>query len=57
MKGYHYLMRMAHLFNTLARFSVVLSSFYRRLGVESFIKFVRDTIAAPGSIQNKRDEK
>ena len=47
LRGYHYLMRMAHLFNTLARFSTVLSSFYRRLGVEGFIRFVRDTIAAP----------
>ena len=32
MKGYHYLMRLAHLFNTLARFARHLRDLYRRTG-------------------------
>jgi hypothetical protein len=32
MKGYHYLMRMAHLFNTLARFARHLKALYAQLG-------------------------
>ncbi len=47
MKGYHYLMRMAHLFNTLARFARHLSEFYRELGVRGVIAFVRQSCAAP----------
>jgi hypothetical protein len=47
MKGYHYLMRMAHLFNTLARFSRHLSKFYRELGVRGVIVFIRQSCAAP----------
>ena len=47
MKGYHYLMRMAHLFNTLARFSHHLKELYRELGVRGTIAFIRHSCAAP----------
>ncbi len=47
MKGYHYLMRMAHLFNTLARFSCHLKALYAELGVRGAIAFIRQSCAAP----------
>ena len=47
MKGYHFLMRMAHLFNTLARFAAHLKTFYAQLGVRGMIAFVRSTCAGP----------
>lgn len=47
MKGYHHLMRMAHLFNTLARFSRHLKELYAKLGVRGAIAFVRESCAAP----------
>jgi len=47
MKGYHYLMRMAHLFNTLARFACHLKTLYTELGVRATIAFIRQSCAAP----------
>jgi hypothetical protein len=47
MKGYHYLMRMAHLFNTLARFARHLKRLYAELGVRGAIAFIRQSCAAP----------
>ena len=47
MKGYHYLMRMAHLFNTLARFARHLRALYAELGVRAAIAFIRQSCAAP----------
>ncbi len=47
MKGYHHLMRMAHLFNTLARFSRHLKGLYAKLGVRGAIAFIRESCAAP----------
>jgi len=47
MKGYHYLMRMAHLFNTLARFASHLKALYAALGVRGAIAFIRQSCAAP----------
>jgi hypothetical protein len=47
MKGYHYLMRMAHLFNTLARFARHLKPLYAALGVRGAIAFIRQSCAAP----------
>jgi hypothetical protein len=47
MKGYHYLMRMAHLFNTLARFARHLKAIYAKLGVRATIAFIRQSCAAP----------
>ena len=37
MMGYHYLMRLAHLFNTLARFSSELARLYKQYGVRDAI--------------------
>jgi len=47
MYGYHYLMRLAHLLNTLARFSSALANIHIELGVRAFIQFVRSTCSAP----------
>ena len=47
MKGYHYLMRMAHLFNTLARFARHLKALYAELGVRGAIAFIRQSCASP----------
>jgi hypothetical protein len=47
MKGYHLLMRMAHLFNTLARFARHMAEFYKTLGVRPFIAFIRQTCSGP----------
>ena len=47
MKGYHYLMRLAHLFNTLARFSKELNEFFSELGVQAAIGFIRNTLTGP----------
>jgi len=46
-KGYHYLMRIGHTFNTLARFSSELSESFKELGVRGFIGFVYHTLTAP----------
>ena len=40
-------MRMAHLFNTLARFAAHMQGFYRTLGVRPTIDFIRQSCAAP----------
>jgi hypothetical protein len=45
--GYHYLMRMAHLFNTLARLARHLKALYAELGVRGAIAFIRQSCAAP----------
>jgi hypothetical protein len=47
MRGFHVLMRMAHLFNTLARFSTHLKKFYAQRGVRGMINFIRSTCAGP----------
>ena len=47
MKGYHYLMRLAHLLNTLARFSKELSELFSELGVQAAISFIRNTLTGP----------
>jgi len=47
MKGYHYLMRLAHLFNTLARFSKELAGLFADLGVRAAIGFIRNTLTGP----------
>ncbi len=40
-------MRLAHLFNTLARFSKALVKPFREHGVQGFIAFIRNTLAGP----------
>lgn len=47
MQGYHLLMRLAHVFNTLARFTRQLRSLYQELGVRGAIRFIRSSCAAP----------
>ncbi|HIL69369.1 MAG TPA: transposase family protein [Verrucomicrobia bacterium] len=47
MRGYHYLMRLGHALNVLARHSWALKKYVRDLGVRGLIAFVRNTIAAP----------
>ena len=47
LKGYHYLMRLAHLLNTLARFSKELTGLFSTLGVQAAIGFIRNTLTGP----------
>jgi hypothetical protein len=47
MRGYHYLMRIAHLINTLALYSERLAKTVRDLTMAGFIRFVRSTISGP----------
>jgi len=45
--GYHYLMRLGHALNVLARYSCALAKHVRIWGVRGLINLVRATIAAP----------
>ncbi|MCP4202811.1 MAG: transposase family protein [bacterium] len=47
MKGYHYLMRLGHFFNVLARCTERLQEVVRTLGVRGWIDFLRETVAGP----------
>lgn len=47
MCGYHYLMRIAHLLNTLARYASVLAPIFKKKSVQAFIRFVRSTYSGP----------
>jgi len=47
MKGHHYLMRLAHLFNILTRYSERLAKIVKDNGVRGLIRFIRNTIANP----------
>jgi len=47
MKGFHYLMRLAHLLNVLAHLSIYLVEYVRTLGARGLIRFVRETLAGP----------
>lgn len=47
MRGYHYLMRLGHALNVLARYSYALAKYVRDFGVRGLIAFVRNTIASP----------
>jgi len=47
MKGYHYLMRLAHLLNTLVRFSKELAELFSTFGVQAAIGFIRNTLTGP----------
>jgi hypothetical protein len=47
MRGYHYLMHLAHLFNVLACYYVSLIEKVNRYGIRGFVKFIRETLAAP----------
>lgn len=47
LRGYHYLMRLAHLMNTLARFTAHLAPTFRELGVRGFIHCLRQSLSGP----------
>jgi hypothetical protein len=47
MRGYHYLMRLGHALNVLARHASALVKYVRDLGVRGLIAFVRHTLAGP----------
>ena len=47
MKGYHYLMRLGHLFIILAQYSECLIKKVKQLGLRGFIRFIRETMAGP----------
>jgi hypothetical protein len=47
MQGYHYLMRLAHLLNALALATKRVASQVRTLGVQAFLRFVRESCAHP----------
>jgi hypothetical protein len=46
-KGYHLLLRLAHVLNTLARFPRQLRSLYQARGARGTIAFIRSPCAAP----------
>jgi hypothetical protein len=47
MRGYHYLMRLGHMFNILAVYSTALAKIVLDLGIRGFIDFVRETMSGP----------
>jgi hypothetical protein len=47
LKGYHCLMRLAHLFNVLALFTVALVKTVKLLGKQGLLQLVRATLSAP----------
>lgn len=47
MKGYHYLMHLAHLLNVLTEYSENLSGYIRKNGIRNLIKFVLTTLTGP----------
>lgn len=47
MKGYHYLMRLGHMFNVLTRYSQRLAKVVEDTGVQGLIRFIRESIANP----------
>jgi len=47
MKGYHYLMRLGHMFNSLAQYASALADIVRTQGVQGFIRLVAETIGGP----------
>lgn len=47
MKGYHYLMHLAHALNALAQFAEDIIDVVRSKGVRAFIRFIRDCLVQP----------
>jgi DDE_Tnp_1-associated len=47
MKGYHFLMRLGHLLNTLAHHTAPLARLVRSRGVRGLIQFLRETCSGP----------
>jgi hypothetical protein len=47
MKGYHYLMRIGHLFIIIAHYSECLMKKVKQFGLKGFIRFIKETMAGP----------
>ncbi len=47
MKGYHYLMRIAHLLNVLVQYSSQFAKLVGELGAQGMIGFIRQTLSGP----------
>lgn len=47
MKGYHYLMHLGHALNVLTQYSEDFVETIRRMGVQSFIKLIRESLVNP----------
>ena len=47
MKGYHFLMKIGHCLNALARFSEQMRQAFSTMGVRPLLRFIRETYAAP----------
>jgi len=45
MKGFHYLMRMAHMLNAIALCTKAVAQQVKRIGVQSFLRLVRESCA------------
>jgi hypothetical protein len=47
MKGYHCLMQLGHMFNTMSRYSERLAKIIKGTGIRGLIRLVRESIASP----------
>lgn len=47
MKGFHYLMRLAHLLNALAQLSIYLADYLAIMGARGLVRFLRETLSGP----------
>ena len=47
MRGYHYLMRIAHALNVLVQHCIELAGIVGELGARGFIVFIRETLSGP----------
>jgi len=47
MKGFHYLMRLAHLLNTLVQYSIKIYEMIKEYGVRGIIELLVSTLSAP----------
>ena len=45
MKGFHYLMRIAHLLNVLAQNTIYLADKVKQMGKRGLIKYIKETMA------------
>jgi myosin-crossreactive antigen len=47
MRGFHYLMRMAHAINALSEFTKKLKQFIKKQGCEAVLKLIKETLFNP----------
>jgi len=57
MKGYHFLMKIGHCLNVLARFCEQMSVAFATMGVRPLLRFIRETYAAPWLIPEQVRER